>query len=361
MLTVILTLDYEIHGNGEGSPCTLMVEPTQRLMRQLEAYGAKLTIMAEVGEILRFRQHQEEQGRDDFHYQQVAGQLRDAVRRGHDVQLHLHPSYFNARYRGRCWAQDWSEYDLAALPFERVDQLVGRGKRYLEALLQPVDPRYRCDVFRAANWSVCPSTDLARALISNGIRIDTSVFKHGRRRGRVQFDYEHAPSALIPWRASENDLSVASDTGRLWEFPIYAEARFVGAFLSVQRLYRAGIGSLHRFPAGGVKAADNGTGRRSYAWLWQRHAWKADFNQCSGRQLVAALERAERRYGDDDARLPFVMIGHSKLFSRVNTWTLRRFLAHVAARPARFEFGTFADFPKAGANVRLLGARGAAA
>ena len=38
--------------------------------------------------------------------------------------------------------------------------------------------------------------------------------------------------------------------------------------------------------------------------------------------------------------LPFVLIGHSKLFSRVNEWALRPFLNHVSARQDRCCFDT---------------------
>lgn len=43
--------------------------------------------------------------------------------------------------------------------------------------------------------------------------------------------------------------------------------------------------------------------------------------------------------------LPFVLIGHSKLFSRFNEWSLRPFLAHIRQHPGRFQFGKFTDFP----------------
>jgi hypothetical protein len=78
-----------------------------------------------------------------------------------------------------------------------------------------------------------------------------------------------------------------------------------------------------------------------------RHAWKADFNQCTGRQLIAAIERARARFGGHDEPLPFVLIGHSKLFSRFNEWSLRPFLAHIRRHPDRFRFGKFMDFPVA--------------
>src|SRR5262245_27039901 len=110
MLRIIFTLDYEIHGNGEGYPHDLMIEPTDRLLRLCEKYGSKLTIMADVPEILKFKEYREKNGRDDYSYEAILDQLRSAIKNGHDVQLHIHSSYFNARHGNGHWMQDWSEY-----------------------------------------------------------------------------------------------------------------------------------------------------------------------------------------------------------------------------------------------------------
>ena len=77
MLKTIFTLDYEIHGNGDGSPVALMVEPSRRLLDMFDSFEAKVTIMAEVGEILRFKRHAIETGSDDFH----GGGMEPAFRR----------------------------------------------------------------------------------------------------------------------------------------------------------------------------------------------------------------------------------------------------------------------------------------
>jgi hypothetical protein len=45
--------------------------------------------------------------------------------------------------------------------------------------------------------------------------------------------------------------------------------------------------------------------------------------------------------------MPFVLIGHSKLFNRYNENMLRGFLSHVRRHPDRFAFGRFGDFPLA--------------
>jgi hypothetical protein len=352
LLQLIFTLDYELHGNGDGCPHELMVEPTRRMLDQFDRFGAKLTILADVAEILKFKEHAEATGRDDFHYRAIAAQLEDAVRRGHDVQLHIHSSWFNARHEGGRWRQDWSEYDFAKLPIERMEGYVRAGKEYLESLLRPIDPAYRCTAFRAANWSMQPSRNAMDVLQKNGFVIESSVFKWGSRSGLVDFDYTHAPHPLRPWRAAADDVCREDPQSEIWEFPIYAERRWVGAFLSPNRVYRAVLGRLHPLPSDFATAATDRSAESSpgpsalRGWL-TKQSWKADFNQCTGRQLIGAVNRAGR--GIDES-VPFVLIGHSKLFTPSNQRSLERFLRYAASQPQRIGFTTFRE-----ASVALRG------
>jgi hypothetical protein len=354
MLNVIFTLDYEIHGNGEGCPHELMVEPTERVLRLFDEYGAKLTIMADMAEILKFKEFANQNGRDGYHYHDIIAQLRGAVRGGHDVQLHLHASYFNATHDGQKWVQDWSEYDFAGLSLERLDEIVRIGKTELESILQPVIPNYQCFIFRAANWSVNPGRNVIKALLNNGIRVDTSIFKYGRRKGIVNFDYSTAESELVPWRVREDDLCSRDDRGRLWEFPIYCENRWLGAFLSPNRLYRVAQSRRHRIsenPSGSATGGFSDSVKKiglldKLSMAAKKHAWKADFNQCTGSQLIGALRRAEQRHSHARGNLPFVLIGHSKLFNRTNENSLRPFLEYVAGQNRNFKFATFGVFKR---------------
>jgi hypothetical protein len=350
MLNVIFTLDYEIHGNGDGSPLNLMVEPTARLLDLFHRHGAKLTIMADVAEILKFREYRDKFGRDDFHYEAIVTQLRDAIARGHDVQLHLHCSYFNARFEDGKWQQDWSEYNFAGLSEGRMDEVLRVGKNFLQEQLQTVDPAYRCYVFRAANWAVSPSRNIVRGLTRHGFEIDTSVFKYGRRDGPVSFDYSHAPSNLVPWYADEDDICRENKASPLLEVPIYSESRWIGAFISPSRIYRVASSRNHRFKTKPVDAAPRNGDRRptrkcvdTLSAAFRNHAWKADFNQCSGKQLIRAVIRAEKRYASQFKELPFVLIGHSKLFTHYNEQDLRSFIKFVADEPGRFRFGVFGN------------------
>jgi hypothetical protein len=359
MLNLIFTLDYEIHGNGAGSPYTLMVEPTRRLMRILERHGAKLTIMAEVAEIAQFKRYAAVHGTDRFHAGMIEEQLREAVRRSHDVQLHIHPAYDGARWEGERLELNWAEYDLAGLGDERSAAMIGAGKSYLERLLRPVAPDYACIAFRAGNWSMQPSAGVVRALRDQGLRIDTSVFKHGTRSGLVRFDYSDAFSELVPWPVDSRDVCQADPQGDLWEVPIYCENRWLWDFLSVARFYRIWQGIGHALPergdlgAGDPRAAGGlrtQLARRSsggilgrFGHLLRRHAWKLDFNQCSGRQLIGALKRIATRYRDFPYPLPVVLIGHSKLFTPYNESDLTAFLRYVAEHAAEHRFSTFGE------------------
>lgn len=347
MLKVIFTLDYEIHGNGEGDPYKLMVEPTARLLDLFDQYGAKLTVMADVAEILRFREYKDEFGRDDYHYEDIVKQLQDTIRRGHDVQLHLHSSYFNSRFENGRWLQDWSEYNFAGLSEQRLKEMVRLGKEFLEDELRVIDPDYECYVFRAANWAVSPSRNVIRALVSNNFKVETSVFKYGHRKGVVNFDYSNVPSELVPWRISEDDICKSDKNGSLWEAPIYSEHRWIGAFLSPNRIYRVLSSRAH--PLHQEITSENNPGISSlkasrllkFANLARRYAWKADFNQCTGRQLIRALERATKTYKHIERELPFILIGHSKLFTRQNERSLEPFLSFAARQSGGLSFGKF--------------------
>jgi hypothetical protein len=354
MLNVLFTLDYEIHGSGRGSPHDLMVEPTDRMLRQFDRHGARLTILADVAEILKFKEYREKHGNDRFGYERISEQLRRAVATGHDVQLHLHSAYLNATWAGDHWRQDYAEYDLARLGRERLDEVIGLGKDFLEQLLRPVDPGYRCFAFRAANWSMHPSPDIVQTLVDNGFSIDTSVFKHGVYDELVHFDYRSAHSDLVPWPVDARDVCSKDPAGQLFEFPIYCERRPIWTFLTLNRIYRVLAQMLNPLPAtdrhhhpvqqGDAAPPIWGRARQALTKLVTPQPWKMDFNQCTGRQLIGGLERAERSYRHLGLQLPFVLIGHSKTYTRLNAFSLEPFLAFVARRPDRFRFGTFADF-----------------
>lgn len=344
---LLFTLDYEIHGNGDGNPMLLMVEPTYRLMNLLEEYHQHLVIMADVAEILCFRRYREQTGHDDFHVADIEEQLRDAIRRGHDVQLHIHSSYFRAEWDGKHFDQCIGEYNMAALPYQRINEMVTECVAYLEQLLQPVKSDYRVWLFRAANWSMMPTPNLYRVLVEHGITHDTSVYKGGCQGGNVCYDYRNAYDNLFAYTASENNINNYDPDGQITEIPIYTEMRPFYDFISPIRVFRMLRAKFHKHKhstsipqqtLSGIpqqvsdttqqEISDKNDNRKlTIRSFFVKSPLKMDFNQLRSRQLIRMMQHIQSRM-ENEQKTPIsvVLIGHSKTFIPYNETTLRPFL-----------------------------------
>ena len=338
MFKILFTTDYEIHGNGEGSPWELMIEPTYRNLDLFDEYGAKLTIMADVAEILKFKQYKEENGKDSFYFDELVLQLKEAVKRGHDVQLHLHPDYFAANYIDNKWNFDSSNYQLQTATYHELFQMIQQGKDFLCDTLKEVKNNYDCIAFRAGGWQMQPTKNIVNALVDNGFLIDTSVFKNGKRD--YKFDYASAHHAILPWIVDENDVCRYSENGKLIEIPIYTVQRFLHSFFSINRFYRVANQKKNCSP---INRSTHTTLLSKAAKFLKKNPLKMDFNQCTGRQLVKELKEAYAKYSHIKYDIPFVIIGHSKTFTKYNERSLRPFLEFVQKKPDNYQFTIFPD------------------
>lgn len=335
------TLDYEIHGNGDGNPWKLMVEPTNRLMNLLENYGQRLIIMADVAEILSFKRYLDETGEDAFHVHEIESQLQDAIRRGHDVQLHIHSSWFKAQWDGKRWDQCIEEYNLASLPMERIDCMVSQCVHYLHELLKPIKSDYKVWLFRAANWSMMPTARLYEVLVRHGITADTSVYKGGVQGGNVSYDYREAHHHLLSYPASSTNINhraLGNQVGIITEYPIYTEMRPFWAFVSPIRFFRIMRAKFHKHKQNKAREntnSDSADNRRTtLRSFFRRNPWKLDFNQATGGQLIAALKRIMGQNYTDREHVDIILIGHSKSFLPYNEVTLEKFLKWLVSQPS---------------------------
>jgi hypothetical protein len=351
MYNIIFSLDYEIHGNGEGSPLELLVKPTRRLLKLFNNFGAKLTIMADVAEILKYKEYYEIHNHDKFYYQEVMAQLHLAIDSGHDVQLHIHSGYFNSEYDGNKWLQNWDEYDLANLDLLLINQRIKTCKEFLENELNKTKADYKCIAFRAANWSMMPTKKISTSLIQNGIKIDSSVFKWGKRSGRVKFDYTDAYDQLLPWFVNVDNINDVDNEGKLLEIPIYAALQRPIKFLTLLRIYRILNSLTHRHEKTTVKmkpAQERSNLMKKYIvklyrFFTKKTSWKLDFNQATGRQLISALKKIENNYEKYNIDIPIVLIGHSKSFTNFNEKQLIPLLNYLNKNESKYHYSLFKD------------------
>jgi hypothetical protein len=352
MLNLLFTSDYEIHGNGDGSPLGLMVETTKRQMEVMNKYGAKLTIFADIAEIMKFKEYRDKYKKDDYNYEAIIDQLKEAVKTGHDVQLHIHSSYFNAKFENDRWKQDWTEYNLANLPYDKIEKYITLGKNFLEDLLKPVDKNYQCMAFRAAGWSMMPTKNIYTALVKNGIKIDSSLWQHGKRSGALDFDYTNTYSEALPWFIDENDVCKKDNNSKLLEIPIFCENKNIISFITPVRLYRVVSASFHKHKV--IEETDAASNisfkqekqsklQKLKKMITQKQPWKLDLNQATSRQMINTLKEIESKYSDYNHPIPVIFSGHSKIFIKYNERTLEPLLKYAAKHKDKYSFFTYRD------------------
>lgn len=196
MLNLCLSADHEIFfGENHVSEQHVVIDPTDQLLALCGQFGVPLTLFTDICSIWRYK----ELGMAEYP-RLMEQQMSKAISRGHDVQLHLHPHWLKAVYNGRGWSYNPSDYRLHSLPVSEIRELIAKGKEYLESLLQPVDPEYRCIAFRAGGWCLQPEKEILQSLLDQGIMLDSTVFRGGYRvNGLHDFDFRGAPAFPNYW------------------------------------------------------------------------------------------------------------------------------------------------------------------
>jgi len=314
---VAVTLDYETwHPIPEGRTIDWEADvfrPTGEFLRVAADAKATLTLMAEAGEYLWLRKNAPAIAR------RMEGQWQETLRAGHDVQLHLHPSWLpetGARRDGNAWTWDWSKAKAADYPFD-LKTKIAECRTALESTLRPIDPAYRVTSFRAGAYQAQPFTRLYDALTAAGISCDSSVHAGGLSSERG-YDYRLAFSRHQPYFASRHDpqLLAPPDERGIVELPLFAwgpgerwtldgpeGGRFAGRL--VQHLEN----EWARFrPTEAYRRA-----RKLRAWLGLRYASLRPLRRALNRLIPRGLAHLLPDYPPPPVGHEyFVLIGHTK-------------------------------------------------
>lgn len=233
MLTICPTIDYEIYlGKNLLSPAEVLFKPTDELMKLWSDYNIKATIFPDIYSNWR---HQE-LGLNDF-CNDFETQIINAASAGYDIQLHIHPEWHNSKYINGLWTFEKNSSALHDMGFNlnspnNAQNLIRKGKKYLNDLISQYNPSYECYIFRAGGWIIQPENELFRALIAENIRIDATVipgFKSIRSDYKIDFtkipnktSWFVTPSLGVNSEAKQNtnflELTIGSYRGK---FPFW--------------------------------------------------------------------------------------------------------------------------------------------
>ncbi|MDA3844012.1 MAG: hypothetical protein PF588_06565 [Candidatus Kapabacteria bacterium] len=221
---LVITNDWELFGDGSGDYFEIQQRPLEAMNALATKYDAKITVMAEVGQQFKHI----DVGKAQFGAKAIAiaweNIMSDTVSRGSDVQLHYHPQWQASAFKIDHWELNTEKYPLISIGTKRIEEELGKGKEYLETLLQKVNPDYRCIAFRAGALCIQPSEQIIPILKKIGLKCDVSVTKNKVSPGF--YDFRDAHSNIYPWFTDKSDINKESDSGEgILEIPIYSETK----------------------------------------------------------------------------------------------------------------------------------------
>ena len=324
---LIITADYEVFGNGSGDVLTCMINPTKNLLNICNTTGAKLTIFLDVCELWAFEEV-EKNGKWDLNYspsEKIKTQLIEAVKNGHDVQLHFHPQWLNYKYLGKGnWKLNHDKWRLPSLTDLEIDNLFAKGKQTLEALLQPVKSLYECNVFRAGGWCIQPEEAILVSMKKYGFKIESSVAVGVSNPQEDRFfDFSKAPD-LPHWKI-DSKVTV-EESGSLLEIPIFT-VEMDGVTRS-RFLAKRVVRKIALKPEGCTGFAETSIKKSKFskvADLLKKQRSMFNFSDATtAEEMTWFVEQARKKYKLIERNIPLVMIGHPKTFA--NEKELKEFL-----------------------------------
>ena len=206
-----LTDDWELRGNGSGDVSQLQFAPLKQLLRIYGQYGVRSTFNVEVMQQLTFRKFQGQYPELERLADEWDDYVREAFRQGQDIQLHIHPQWSAAHYENGKWKLS-GEWSLLNYDADSAWQMLSESKTYLEDLLRPLDPGYKCVSFRSGSSCIAPSSFALELLARLGIVFDMSIVGGLRvNTAHVQIDYTHCEESFLPFYPRMADARRVSD------------------------------------------------------------------------------------------------------------------------------------------------------
>ncbi len=231
MIYILYSNDYEVFLGGNYLPeRDVLISTTENLLTSCDEINVPMTLFCDVTCLWRYR----ELGFEEFP-DAVEQQLAQTIKRGHDVQAHIHPHWQGTEvshgndgstsYRvdpAKFLIGNWSPTDGSSL-LDFCVEVFSRAKRHLEELLTPFNPNYECIAYRAGGYGVQPnSRDIYGALQESGYKIDSSIVPGMTYETDVnRIDFNNTPSLGNYSIDPNKGLGEASDEG-VFEIPVLA-------------------------------------------------------------------------------------------------------------------------------------------
>ncbi len=318
MINIIITVDYEIFGNGRGDVRRHIINPMNNLLNIAKRYSVPLTIMFEVYEYLAYEKFEEE-FKKKLRYspaREIKSQIISAYDEGHDVQLHIHPQFVDMEYKNGNFILKYPTFSIGDFQQRKIYEILRRGKDIIREMIN-IDPV----VIRLSNmpWDEPPENTL-KPMVDLHFKAHSLALSENSKNTHCGF-----------WKTNNTNI---------FEIPIYTIPVSFWEYFTIRRLFI--MGYLYAHDLSNIKRRSNFQPKNMNH---KRYLAKWDFSKLNAQQMIHFLDLALKKYNYKDLEIPLVMIGHTKDF--FNKRNFGMFLETVEKKYVSrdiVQFTTFRDF-----------------
>jgi len=217
MKNIILTLDYELFLNQSGTIKNCILNPVSALSNTLDKHAIKAVFFID---ILYLHRLKTENLSEEFKL--VKNDVQNLIRNGHQIELHLHPHWIDAKYDSESSAWDLSNYTnyrLHALDKQQLENVFNIGYELLLEIGKEVDNQFSLNAFRAGGLCIQPFSKIKPLLLKHDIRIDSSVAPTFSSDSKTHF-YNFVNAPLLDQYSFSDDPCLQDNSGEFKEFPV---------------------------------------------------------------------------------------------------------------------------------------------
>ena len=322
-MKIYLTFDYELFfGGNPGTVQKCMLEPTNTLFELAANKNVQYTFFVDIGYLIQAEKYVELSSE----VKSVKAQILRMIDLNHSVQLHIHPHWEKAIWKGGKWEMNVKgNYKLSDFSSEERSSIIARYSEYLEKLIGK-----KVNTFRAGGWCIQPFSELAIDFKKIGIVNDSSVIEGGfLQTENYNIDFTEAPKKS-KYRFSDN-VCLEDGNGSFTEYPI-TSFRYRPSFY----WWLYGLGKL--FPSR-HKMIGDGTflsqGGRKWFVLMNYSNHHVSTDGYFAKKLNGGLQKAINLKQEE-----MVIIGHPKGNTIYSVQKLKKF---INANNGKHEFISFVN------------------
>lgn len=209
--TAILTFDYELFlGTKTGTILNSLILPTRLILDSLQKDGAKAIFFVDATCLLFLRKY------SPGDLQAISDQIREIVRQGSSVQLHLHPQWEDAVMKdGVIYFESFKNYNLLSYKPEEILDLFRASIDLLENITQQ-----EITCYRAGGNCIEPFSHVKQAFETFNIKYDFSTAPGMVLNSGHIYDYDFRGIPDLMFYSFGNDLRKPEPNGIFYEFPV---------------------------------------------------------------------------------------------------------------------------------------------